>query len=201
MLLSTKPPRCQQCRKRLDKPGMRIHEECVDAWIARQLVKQAAARKKKAEAAKKEERAQDRVQRESLKKFTKLRAEAQDAFNEFIRERDRDAGCFVCGKAFEFTAGSLGGVMDAGHVRSRGAAGHLRFNEDNCHGECKECNSSFGAKPHEIEAGAVRRIGQVRFDALKNDNRPEKWTRDDMRQVRDTYREKLKQLKAQREMA
>lgn len=194
MLRTTKPPKCQVCKRRLEHIGQRLHDGCVDTWIARQLAKQAAAKKKKAEAAKKEERAVDRVQRESLKKFTKLRAEAQDAFNEYIRERDRDKGCFVCGRAFEFTAGSLGGVMDAGHVRSRGAAGHLRFHEDNCHAECKECNSSWGAKPHEIEAGAIRRIGQERYDVLKNDNRPEKWTRDDMRMVRDTYRAKAKAL-------
>jgi len=188
MLFTTKPPKCKQCRRRLEqlRPGQVVHEECVESYVLK-------LRAKKAETEKKKERAETRAKKESLKGFTKLRAEAQDAFNAYIRERDKHAGCFVCGRAFTF--GNLGGDFDAGHVRSRGAAGHLRFNEDNCHGECKECNSSFGAKPHEIEAGAIRRIGQERYDALKNDNRPEKWSRDDMRQVRDTYKTKLKELR------
>lgn len=139
------------------------------------------------------EKAQDKARKEKLKRLYELIAEAQDAFNEFIRLRDREKGCFVCGNPFP--VGRLGGDFDAGHVRSRGAAGHLRFHEDNCHGECKECNSSYGAKPHEIEAGAIRRIGQARYDALKNDNTPHKWQRDEVRAIRDKYRALARELK------
>lgn len=188
MLTSTKPPKCRHCRKRLDNPRQRLHDECVDPWLAKE-------REKKAAAAKKQERAVDRVKREGMKSVRRLIPEAQEAFNEFIRERDRDKGCFVCGAAFEFTEGSLGGVMDAGHVRSRGAAPQLRFNEDNCHAECKHCNGSFGAKPHEIEEGAIRRIGPERYAALKQNNAAHKWTREEVRGIRDTYRAKLKELK------
>jgi hypothetical protein len=193
MLRSTKPPKCKQCRRRLEqlRPGQMVHEECVEAYVLR-------LRAKMLEAAQKKERAETRAKREEMKSQRRLIAEAQEAFNEFIRERDRDAGCFVCDASFQHTEGSLGGVMDAGHVRSRGAASHLRFHEDNCHGECKNCNASFGAKPHEIEEGAIRRIGQERFDALKTNNRPHKWTREELRGIRDTYRAKAKELKAHR---
>lgn len=192
MLQTTKLPRCKQCRVRLEDPRLRLHDECMDAWIARQLAKQQEAKAKK-------DRAETREKKEAMKSQRRLIAEAQDAFNEFIRERDKDKGCFVCDAPFALTDGSLGGVMDAGHVRSRGAAGHLRFNEDNCHGECKHCNASFGAKPHEIEEGAIRRIGQERFDVLKADNRPHKWQRDELRGIRDLYRQKLKALKSEGE--
>jgi hypothetical protein len=141
------------------------------------------------------EKRQDRAKREAMKTIPELIAEVQTAFNEFIRLRDRHKGCFVCGCAFP--VGQLGGDFDAGHIRSRGAAGHLRFNEDNCHGECKACNSSTGAKPHQIEAGAIARIGQARYDALKNDNTPHKWTKDELRDLRALYRAKVKELKTE----
>ena len=148
---------------------------------------------KKVKQAKVEERAQIKTRKEAIKRHPDLMKEAQEAFNGFIRERDKRRGCFVCG--VPFPANRAGGAFDAGHVRSRGAAGHLRFNEDNCHGECKECNSPWGAKPHQIEAGAVARIGRERYEALAQDNSPVKWTRDQLREIRDTYRAKTKELK------
>ena len=170
--------------------------DCVRTFIPfrpMQTVCGPVCARRKVEAAKKQERAQDRAKREAMKTIPELIAEAQTVFNEFIRLRDRHKGCFVCGRAFP--VGQLGGDFDAGHIRSRGAAGHLRFNEDNCHGECKPCNSSTGAKPHQIEAGAILRIGQARYDALKNDNTPHKWTHDELRAIRDQYKAKAKVLK------
>jgi hypothetical protein len=139
------------------------------------------------------ERAETKQRKESFKKLYMLIAEAQDAFNEFIRLRDRHKGCFVCGK--QFNQSIPGHALHAGHVRSRGAAGHLRFHEDNCMGECEGCNGPRGAKPHQIEAGAVGRIGQEKFDALKNSNEPHKWTKDEVRGIRDTYRARVKAMK------
>ena len=63
-------------------------------------------------------------------------------------------------------------------------------------GECEGCNGPYGAKPHQIKAGAIARIGQERFDALENDNTPHKWTREELIDIRDTYKKKLKELKA-----
>lgn len=184
--MTKKPGKCPHCRERLPRLGDKIHPDCVAPWYE-------ANREKLRAKAMRAEKRQDRAKREAMKTIPELIAEAQTVFNEFIRLRDRHKGCFVCGRAFP--VGQLGGDFDAGHIRSRGAAGHLRFNEDNCHGECKPCNSSTGAKPHQIEAGAILRIGQARYDALKNDNTPHKWTHDELRAIRDQYKAKVKQLK------
>lgn len=133
--------------------------------------------------------------KQALKKIPELIADAQVAFNAFIRERDKDKGCFVCGRPFTDKPGQ---VQHAGHVRSRGAAGHLRFNEDNCMGECEGCNGPHGAKPHQIKAGAIARIGQERFDALENDNTPHKWQRDELIAIKATYKAKLKEMKREK---
>lgn len=133
--------------------------------------------------------------KEALKRIPDLIAEAQTAFNAFIRERDKDKGCFVCGRPFNPDV--PGQRLHAGHVRSRGAAGHLRFTEDNCMGECEGCNGPRGAKPHEIKAGAIARIGAERFAELENDNTPHKWSREELIAIKDEYRAKLKVLKEQ----
>ncbi len=179
-----KPGKCQHCRLRLEKIGQKLHEGCVDGWWQ---ANQAKVRAKTQTQTKR----QDRAKLEALKTIPKLIAEAQQAFNAYIRLRDRDKPCFVCERSFLPVPGR---VMHAGHVRSRGAAGHLRFNEDNCHGECEGCNGPHGAKPHEIKAGAIRRIGADRFEALENDNEPHKWTREEVRGIRDNYRAKRKEL-------
>lgn len=143
-------------------------------------------------AAERAERESVKRRKQALKKIPELIADAQVAFNAFIRERDKDKGCFVCGRPFTDKPGQ---VQHAGHVRSRGAAGHLRFNEDNCMGECECCNGPHGAKPHQIKAGAIARIGQERFDALENDNTPHKWQRDELLAIKATYKAKLKEMK------
>ncbi len=142
--------------------------------------------------AKVKERKADKEKLEQFKTIAELIAAAQIPFNKFIRLRDKDKGCFVCGRPFEDKPGR---VQHAGHVRSRGAAGHLRFNEDNCHGECEGCNGPHGAKPHQIKAGAIARIGQQRYDALEADNEPHKWERDDLRAIKSTYAAKVLAIK------
>jgi 5-methylcytosine-specific restriction endonuclease McrA len=144
--------------------------------------------------AKAKERAETKARKAALKTIPKLIAEAQFAFNAFIRARDREKGCFVCGRPF--IPGVPGRNLHAGHVRTRGAAGHLRFVEDNCMGECEGCNDPrWGAKPHEIKAGAIARIGEARFAELEADNEPHKWQRDELIAIRDTYRAKARELK------
>jgi hypothetical protein len=120
----------------------------------------------------------EKLRRAALETIPELKKEAQRWFNKFIRLRDRDKGCYV----------------DAGHVRSRGSADHLRYREDNCFGECKSCNSSWGATQEQKEAGAVRRIGQERWDAVRLDNSTVKWTKDGLRELIATYKAKCREL-------
>lgn len=186
--------RCPHCRGKLEA-GQRIHPQCIDAYADEQEAKAKRKAEKEARAKAKVERAADRAKRASMLTINQLIALAQTAFNAFIRERDKDKGCFVCGCRFEPIPGR---VQHAGHVRSRGAAGHLRFDEQNCHGECEGCNGPHGAKPHEIKAGAIARIGQEAFDALEADNTPHKWQRDELIAIAAKYRELTRQMKKER---
>ena len=157
----------------------------VGAWLKASKAKAAHAADVK----------QTREKLEALKTLPTLKKEAQKAFNEWVRLRDAGKGCFVCGSTL--VLGGLGGGFDAGHIRSRSQADHLRMDERNVFGQCKPCNAAGSTKDHEMRAAADRVLGPEVAAELYADNRVIKWTRDGLREIRDTYRAKARQLKAQ----
>ena len=140
-----------------------------------------------------DERAQVKTRKEAIKTIPVLIREAQAAFNAFIRERDRLAGhaCISSGLPLDWS----GNAVDAGHYRSRGAASHLRFHEDNCHAQSKQENRFLAGNAIDYRGRLIARIGLARVEALEADNRVHKWRADELRAIRDEYRAKLKQLK------
>lgn len=138
------------------------------------------------------DRKETRVQLEERKGVPDLKKEAQAAFNKYVRLRDAGKGCFVCGK--KLVLGGFGGGFDAGHIRSRSNADNLRFDERNVHGQCKECNAVGATKDWQMREAADRLLGEKVAAELYADNRPVKWTREVLREIRDTYRLKARAL-------
>lgn len=134
-----------------------------------------------------------RARKLALKTIPDLIKEAQREFNAFIRERDRAAGfaCISSGRPLDYAANSV----DAGHYRSVGSAPHLRFNENNCHAQSKHDNQWKSGNAVDYRIGLIERIGLEAVEALEADNRVHKWSREELIQIRDTYRAKLKALK------
>lgn len=143
----------------------------------------------------KAERVSTRSRKEAIKTIAQLIADAQVAFNAFIRERDRQAGhsCISSGRPLDWS----GNAVDAGHYRSTGAAPHLRFNEDNCHAQSKQDNRFLAGNAVDYRVGLIARIGLPRVEALEADNSVKKWTRDGLIGIRGEYKKKLKELKKQ----
>lgn len=195
MLSSTyKPKHCAHCRT-LFTPQRMGQAVCSPICAVRQV-----------KAKKVEERAQIKTRKEAIKPRGVLIAEAQDAFNAFIRARDQDQPCISCGVVNPPM--TTGGQWDAGHFLSRGSHPELRFVEDNCHRQCKSCNGGGGRFKRQertvsaaYEAELVRRIGQERVDALKGPHPAAKLSLDDFRVIRKTYQEKLKALRRERNEA
>lgn len=150
-----------------------------------------------AEKAAREDRRQTRAQLEALKTIPHLKREAQREFNRFIRARDRLAGhaCISSGKPLAWESkGITGSAVDSGHYRSTGAADHLRFNEDNCHAQSVYENRDRSGNSVAYRIGLIARIGIERVEALEANNTPVKWTRDQLREIRDRYRRKANEL-------
>jgi hypothetical protein len=148
---------------------------------------------KKVRQAKVQERAKVRTRKEAIKTIPELIKEAQREFNAYIRARDRDQPCICCG--LPLGTGEVGGAYDAGHYRSVGSASHLRFSEDNCHAQRKQCNRYGAGRVVEYRMGLIDRIGAERVESLESSNEPHKWTREELIAIRDDYRAKLKELK------
>ena len=138
------------------------------------------------------ERQKTRAALEALKTIPQLIAEADLAFCAWVRARDAGLPCICCGETAK-SSSLTGGEWDAGHYRSRGAASHLRYHPDNASAQRKRCNRrAFDVASY--RANLIARIGLERVEALEQDNRTHKWTRDELREIRDTYRKKLREL-------
>lgn len=189
-----KPKRCKACRDPFfPVSAWQTHcraEDCALAALA-----EAKRKRERQEAkAKAEQNKRDRAQKEAMKGVPELKSEAQDAFNRFIRLRDRLAGhaCICCNRPLRW--GVFGGAVDAGHYRSVGSADHLRFHEDNCHAQRADCNQHGAGRAVDYRLGLIERIGPERVEALEAENKPMKWTRSGLRETRDTYRAKANEL-------
>jgi hypothetical protein len=141
-------------------------------------------------------RTQLRTRKEALQTIPELIKLTQRDFNAYIRERDKDQPCICCGQQLGAVSGhATGGAFDCGHYRSTGSASHLRFDERNAHGQRKVCNRYGGGKAVNYRIGLVARIGLQAVEFLESSNKPHKWTADELRSIRATYKAKLKELK------
>jgi len=123
--------------------------------------------------------------KESLKTASDYTKEAQASFNAYIRIRDKNKPCIRCGCAQGDTV--HGGNFDAGHYRSRGSAGHLRFHLLNCHSQCVRCNRYLSGNVVEYRKGLVGRIGEERVGQLEVDNNPRKFTVEHLKRVKKIF--------------
>lgn len=149
---------------------------------------------KKVKADKAKEREQTKARRRELETIPELIRAAQKEFNAYIRERDKDQPCICCQRPLG--EGDVGGGYDCGHYRSTGSAPHLRFDERNAHAQRKQCNRYGAGRAVDYRIGLIARIGREAVEALEADNRVHKWTHEELREIRATYKAKLKALKA-----
>lgn len=199
MTLSRLPTRCKHCRVKFtaEERGLRLHQQCIEPWMLAFQEKQKRKAVAEHKARLKVERAVDRRKREEQKRIPDLIAEAQKAFNAFIRERDKGQPCICCGQPLG--DGPLGGAYDAGHYRSRGSASHLRFDEANCHAQRKHCNRYGAGRAVDYRIGLIERIGLSEVERLEADNTVCKWDRAALVAIKALYVQKLKDLKARME--
>jgi len=143
---------------------------------------------KRIAAEKKKKNKQLKQDREKLKRLTQWLNDAQVVCNKYIRERDKKEPCISCGRHHN-------GQYDAGHYRSRGAASHLRFNEDNIHKQCQHCNNYKSGNATEYRINLIKKIGIQRVEALENNNKAHKFTIEEAKEIKQYFKDKLKKLK------
>lgn len=120
----------------------------------------------------------------------KLKAKCQTVFNEYIRKRDKGKPCISCGKVKE---------LQAGHFYSVRMYDSLRFNEDNCHGECAGCNGFDDMHLLSYRDNLIERIGEGRFNDLRArawvyKAKGYKWSRAELMELIEKFKNKIKEL-------
>lgn len=180
------------------RPKICKNPACSEKFIAQRLgqavcspkcglaikdVNQTKARKALADVGRKELRAA----KERIKSKGQYMREAQTAFNAWIRARDAYQPCISCGRHHE-------GQYHAGHYRTVGSSPELRFEPLNVHKQCAPCNNHKSGDIVNYRMSLVLRIGQDKVDWLEGPHEPQRYTIDDLKQIKAEYRAKLKQL-------
>ncbi|VTP67823.1 Bacteriophage Lambda NinG protein [Leclercia adecarboxylata] len=124
------------------------------AQTAKNRAEALRAEKKRQREEEKEQRAQQAERRQAVKPLSYFIKQAQHAFNEFIRYRDRHLPCVSCDRHHE-------GQYHAGHFRTTGANPELRFDEDNCHKQCSACNNHLSGNLTAYRPALIAKIGQA----------------------------------------
>lgn len=186
-----RPKKCQntECGTKFipQRLGQRV---CSPACaLATKDKHQAPARKAIAD----RQRREVKARKEKLKSRADHLRETQQAFNEFIRWRDRIAGhvCISSGLPLDWS----GNQTDAGHYRSTGAAPHLRFDERNCHAQRKLDNRYLSGNAVDYRVGLIARIGLAAVEELEADQSVRKYTIEDLKAIKAHYRAKVRELK------
>jgi len=137
----------------------------------------------------KAERKADAEKRDRLKPRAQWLNEAQWAFNKYIRLRDAKEPCVSCLRHHT-------GSYDAGHYRSVGSSPALRFDEANVHKQCVPCNQHLHGNTIPYRAELIRRRGIAEVERIEGPHDPKKYTVDELKAIRDLYRQKANELQS-----
>lgn len=137
------------------------------------------------------ERKRDRERLNQLKPRGHWLAQAQTAFNAWIRERDVALPCISCQRHHK-------GKWNAGHYLSTGARPELRFDEMNVHKQCEPCNTSLSGNLILYRANLIARIGLEEVENLEGPHLPLHLGIDELKAITADYRARLKAMKGAR---
>jgi len=131
--------------------------------------------------------------KKDIKTRRDLLNELQKIFNTFIRLRDYGMPCISCGKP-------LYGKYDAGHFFSVGGHPDMRYDEENVHGQCVECNKYKHGNLINYERGLINRIGYDRFENLvaSSEEKKPKITAEEIKEKIKYYKQKIKEMEDKR---
>jgi len=114
-------------------------------------------------------------QRESLSRHIKNTVQI---LHKYIRKRDEGKPCISCGTPYKKD-------FDAGHFYPAGKFTALKFDLDNIHGQCIQCNRYKEGNFEMYSLSLPNRIGNEAYQNLVKRANPliKKWTREELKQL------------------
>ena len=154
-----------------------LNEECVRVWVESEKTKQWKKTKAKMK--------NDLL---TIQDYIKL---AQQTFNKYINLRDKKLPCISCGKP-------ITGRVNASHYFNANNHWNVRFNEFNVHSSCITCNQYLSGNLIEYRKGLINKIGEEQLTLLELEaNKTRKFTIEELKEIINTYKQKIKQYEAQ----
>ena len=113
--------------------------------------------------------------------------------HEYIRLRDKHKPCISCGTSWHKD-------FQAGHFKKAELFTTIKLNEYNINGQCPQCNLRKDGNEANYSIRLPVRIGQLQYDQLVQLAELDhaagfKWDREDLKETRNYYKLKLKNLK------
>lgn len=184
---------CSGCRKPILNRRSSMQTKCAPCVYKAANAKDKELRKAQRQAvtAARKAHAEDlrttRAKLEALKTRRDWLNDAQAAFNAWVRIRDAALPCVSCGRHHE-------GQYHAGHYLTVGARPELRFTPTNVHKQCSACNTHLHGNLILYRVELIRRVGLQTVEALEGPHPTAKWTVDDLKAIKATYRAKAREL-------
>ena len=173
--MKTRTKKCFNCKEQftpfntLQKFCLKL--ECIKVMVESQKLKEWNKKKKR--------------MIEDLKTTSDYLKIAQQVFNKYIRKRDNGLNCISCDKPCK--------KENAGHYYSQGGHSNVRFNEDNVHLQCEHCNTYLSGNLLNYQLKIKERIGSQKLMELQAiAHETKKWTKDELKEIIATYKQKLK---------
>jgi len=192
-MIATRSPKhriCKVCKSEFLKN--RMGQKVCGPMCALTFARSVRAKDEKREAIR--DRRETKAKLDAIRTKPQLVALAQRAFNSFVRARDAGKTCISCPTQLPSTG--VGGAFDCGHYRSVGSAVHMRFVEDNAHGQCKHCNRHLAGNHVAYRAGLIERIGARSVELLESDQTLRKYSKEGLIEIGRHYREQERKLRA-----
>ena len=171
-----KARKCKYC-KSLFEPVAFLQKNCFDPncvteWV--QETKQKTWQKKKAKL---------KADLMTLSDYLKL---AQQLVNKYINLRDKGLPCISCDKP-------ITGRVNASHFWNANNHYNVRFNEDNIHSSCINCNQFLSGNLLEYRSRLITKIGIERFNTLEAESKKtRKFTTEELKEIIKEYKQKIK---------
>jgi hypothetical protein len=173
-----KEKKCRQCKEKFT-PSRPLQSVCgFECAVKKSKADTVKREKKKHTEAKR--RLKDNDRSFQLKK-------TQQIFNKYVRLRDSCDPCISCNRHHA-------GQYHAGHYRTVGANPELRFDERNCHKQCSACNNHLSGNLVNYRINLIHRIGSEQVDELEGPHEPKRYTIEDLKEIQETYKHKIKEL-------
>lgn len=174
-----KQKKCKQCGKSFTVYNSFTKVcgvDCAIAYGAKEVKKQTVKAKRSA------------IKAFSDKDVPTLKRLAQTVFNKYIRERDKGKLCVSCGCVVKE------GMAHASHYKPVGGYSYLRFDESNVHVSCSRCNVFRAGNLSEYRVRILDRISIEDLERLEQPNQIKTWTAEELKQIIETYKQKIKEL-------